>query len=91
MSRIELSRAHALSLADARARVEHVAEKLAERFDVEWAWAGNVLRFSRSGVDGEIAVERDQVQVTAQLGFLLSALKGPIQQEVERYLEREFG
>ena len=53
-------------------------------------WEGDVLHFSRSGVDGHIALEPENIHVTAQLGFLLSAMKGPIEQEIRRVLEEKF-
>ena len=61
-----------------------------ERFDVEYDWDGDVLNFARSGVDGRIALQPRQLHVTASLGFLLSALKGPIEAEIRRVLDEKF-
>ncbi|TXH70529.1 MAG: polyhydroxyalkanoic acid synthase [Lysobacteraceae bacterium] len=91
MSGIDIRHAHSLPMAKARKAVEEVAEKLAERFDVEYAWDGNTLNFNRSGVDGKIALAPKQLHVTAKLGFLLSALKGPIEHEIQRVLDERFG
>lgn len=77
--------------AKARKAVDDIARKLAERFDVEYGWDGDTLSFTRSGVDGRIALAADQLHVTAQLGFLLSALKGPIEAEIRRVLAERFG
>lgn len=79
-----------MPLAKARKAVEDVARKLAERFDVEYGWDGDTLNFARSGVDGKIALAPEQLHVTAQLGFLLSALKGPIEAEIRRVLDEKF-
>ena len=49
-----------------------------------------MLNFSRSGVDGHIKVNPKSIHVFADLGFFLSALKGPIETEIERYLDEEF-
>ena len=62
-----------------------------EKFDVEYGWEGNTLQFSRGGVDGHIAVGAKDIRVTAHLGFLLFAPKGPIEREIHRYLDEEFG
>ena len=91
MPSIDIKRSHARPLADARKKVQHVAEHLAEKFDVEWRWEGDVLHFQRSGVDGHIRVSAKQVHVTANLGFLLMALRGPVEREIHRYLDEEFG
>ncbi len=91
MSHIDIRRKHARPLKEARAAIERVAEHIAEKFDVEYGWNGNSMEFSRSGVDGHIAVSGKEVHVTATLGFLLGAIRGPIEREIQRYLEEEFG
>lgn len=90
MPGIDIRHQHSMPLAKARKAVEDVAKKLAERFDVEYDWDGDTLNFVRSGVDGKIALEPKQLHVTAQLGFLLSALKGPIESEIRRVLDERF-
>lgn len=91
MPGIDIRHAHSMPKAKARKAIEDVARKLAERFDIEYAWDGDVLNFNRSGVDGKIALEPKQLHVSAQLGFLLSALKGPIESEIRRVLDERFG
>ncbi|RNF83216.1 polyhydroxyalkanoic acid system family protein [Montanilutibacter psychrotolerans] len=91
MSHINIQHAHSLAPAKARAAVQEVAEKLAERFGMEYGWDGDTLNFARSGVDGHIALLPKQLHVTAKLGFLLGALKGPIESEIRRVLEERFG
>ena len=90
MAGIDIRHTHSLPLPKARKAVEQVARKLAERFDVEYGWDGDVLNFARSGVDGKIAILPKQLHVTASLGFLLSALKGPIEAEIRRVLDEKF-
>lgn len=91
MSHIDIRRKHSRPLKDARAAIERVAEHIAEKFDVEYGWNGNSMEFSRSGVDGHIAVTGKEIHVTAKLGFLLGAIRGPIEREILRYLDEEFG
>lgn len=90
MSHIAIDHAHTLSPAKARAVVDEVARKLQERFGVEHHWNGDLLHFTRSGVDGHIALQPGNVHVTAKLGFLLGALKGPIEAEIRRVLDERF-
>lgn len=91
MSGIDIRHNHSLPMTKARKAVEEVAEKLAERFDIEYEWDGDTLNFNRAGVDGKIALTPKQLHVTAKLGFLLSALKGPIEHEIKRVLDERFG
>ncbi|RDZ28347.1 polyhydroxyalkanoic acid system family protein [Lysobacter silvisoli] len=90
MSNIDIRHDHSLTHAKARKAVEEVAEKLAERFGIEYDWNGDILNFARSGVDGKIALGPKQLRVTASLGFLLGALKGPIESEIRRVLDERF-
>ena len=90
MSKIDISHPHSLPMTKARKSLDEVAAKLDERFGMSSRWEGDVLHFSRSGVDGHIALEPENIHVTAQLGFLLSAMKGSIEQEIRRVLEEKF-
>lgn len=90
MSDIDIHRTHRLPLKDARAKVEHIAERIAERFDVDYGWRGNTLEFTRSGVQGLIAVSSKDVRVTVRLGFLLFALKSAIEREIDKTIDEQF-
>lgn len=90
MAAIDIQHPHSLTMPKARKAVEDVAKKLAERFDISYLWEGDTLKFNRSGVDGRIALSPDQLHVTADLGFLLSAMRGPIETEIRRVLDERF-
>ena len=90
MSRIDIRHAHDLSKAKARKAIEEVAKKLAERFEMDWDWEGDILNFSRSGVDGHIALEPKALHVYAKLGFLTAMFKDPIENEIKRVLQERF-
>lgn len=91
MPSIDIQRAHSRPLPEARKSVQRVADHIAKKFDVACEWNGNTLNFSRSGVDGQIKVGARQVHVTAELGFLLMAIRGSVEREIHRYLDEEFG
>jgi putative polyhydroxyalkanoate system protein len=90
MSQIDIRHNHSMPAKKARKAMEDVAKKLSERFGMDYNWEGDTLHFSRSGVDGQIALEEDQLHVRAKLGFLLAAMKGPIEQEIRRVLTERF-
>ncbi|NZA26033.1 polyhydroxyalkanoic acid system family protein [Luteimonas sp. SJ-92] len=90
MSGIDIHHPHSLPMPEARARIDEVAQKLSERFGLECAWEGDSLGFERSGVQGRIDLAPDELHVTAKLGFLLSAMHGPIEGEIRRVLEEKF-
>ena len=90
MSRIDIRHAHSLPKAKARKAIEDVAKKLAEKFDMDYGWDGDILNFSRSGVDGHIALGPDDLHVHAKLGFLTAMFKEPIENEIKRVLQERF-
>lgn len=91
MSNIDIRHRHNRPLAEARAAVERVAAHIAEKFQVDYGWEGNELVFDRHGVHGRIHLSGQEIHVTAHLGFLLGMLRGPIEGEIRRYLDEEFG
>ncbi|HEX7339274.1 MAG TPA: polyhydroxyalkanoic acid system family protein [Rhodanobacteraceae bacterium] len=90
MSRIAISRQHTLSPDQARSVIEHIADSLQRKFGVTPRWDGDTLHFSRSGVDGAIALGDGQVDINATLGLLLSPLKPTVEAEIQRKLDEYF-
>ena len=90
MASIEITRNHSKPLKDAKKAVERVAQHIAEKFDVEYDWSGNTLNFSRTGVDGHIAVSAKQIHVSVNLSFMLMMIKSSVDREIHRYLDEEF-
>ncbi len=86
-----MHRKHALGVAKAKKAVDKVAKHIRERFEIEAEWNRNTLEFSRTGVEGEIAVTVDSVSVHADISWLLLPIKSAIEQEISRYLDQEFG
>jgi putative polyhydroxyalkanoate system protein len=91
MSTIELKRDHALGLKKAKAAAQRVADEMEREFGMDCEWDGNVLRFQRTGVSGELVVQRAHVEVHAKLGFLLAAFKGRIEETIHRNFDEYFG
>ncbi|MDT8319214.1 MAG: polyhydroxyalkanoic acid system family protein [Xanthomonadales bacterium] len=91
MSRIDLSAHHSMSHAEAQGAADDLANDLAAKFDIDYGWENDTIHFERSGVQGRITVQEKEIRVQAELGLLLSFLKGRIEEEVVRYLESHFG
>lgn len=91
MSTIDIRHPHSLPPQEAHEAVQRLAEMLSERFGARYAWQGDTLRFERSGIDGMVQLAPGMLHLTAKLGFMLSAMKGPIEQEIRRVLDQRFG
>ena len=90
MASIDIRHPHDLPKDKAKKAIDEVAKKLAERFRMECAWDGDVLHFTRSGVEGQIALGKDDLHVHAKLGFLTAMFKDPIENEIKRVLKERF-
>ena len=91
MSEIHIHRHHHLGLAAARKIAFRWAEQAEEEFGMECTYAegedGDEVCFSRSGVQGTLAVTADDFELQAKLGFLLGAFKDRIESEIIRNLD----
>jgi len=91
MSTIDLRRDHRLGMRKARAAAQRVAAEMERDFGMTSEWHGNVLRFTRTGVTGELKVAKDHIELHAKLGFLLAAFKGRIEDQLHRNFDEYFG
>ncbi|MBS0583595.1 MAG: polyhydroxyalkanoic acid system family protein [Proteobacteria bacterium] len=88
MPSIDIRRKHHHSLKEAKAAVKKTAAAIGKKFGIESAWQGNTLHFERPGASGKIHVTEKEVHVTAELGFLLGALKPLIEKEIQGHLDK---
>ena len=91
MSTIDIHAHHNLSHEDALNAADELSCDLSEKFGIDYGWEDEVIHFERPGVHGQILVQDSELRIQAKLGFMLMMLKGPIEQEIERYLEEHFG
>lgn len=90
MNTIEINHKHTLSLDQARSLAEELAEELAQEHRLDYEWEDNSLFFSRTGVTGQIDVSHESIDIYAKLNWLLTALRGTIEQEIHNVLGRHF-
>ncbi len=90
MSDIDIHHPHTMPHREARDAVQEIADKLTERFGVACRWDQDNLHFDRAGIQGQISLLPAQLHVTAVLGFLFAAMRGPIEAELRRVLDKRF-
>ena len=95
MPELNIERIHTLGLNGARA----VAERWREQAEQEWGMAcesepgesEDRMRFSRSGVSGELVVTDTRFDLQLKLGFLLGAYSGKIEEKIKANLDELLG
>jgi putative polyhydroxyalkanoate system protein len=90
LASINIKRRHSLGQKEARKAAETIARDLKGRFNLDYAWEGDHIAFQRPGVSGTLHVGKNEVRLDAELSFLLSALKSPIEQAIHRELDALF-
>jgi putative polyhydroxyalkanoate system protein len=91
MPAISIKRRHKLEHKKAKAAAEKIARDLNKRFDLAYEWDGDQIEFERPGLSGSLHVGKTDVRLEVELSFLLFALKGPIEQEINNQLDALFG
>lgn len=90
MAEISIVHQHALTPKKARDAAQKVADQIAAEYDLEVEWEGDVLYFERSGVQGSMTLEKQQVQMVIKLGFLMSVFAPAIEAKVTENMKKVF-
>lgn len=90
MADIDIRRSHDLGLKAARKAADQMAEDLAGKFGLSGGWTGNTHHFDRPGVTGSLHLTEKELHLTVKLGFLLKAMRGPLEAAIVRELDSLF-
>lgn len=88
MAVIDVHRPHSLDKEHAREAAETLAKDLSQQFDVNYQWDGDVLRFKRSGVKGQLNIDHADLHIHLELGMMLRPFKSRIEQEIHSQLDQ---
>lgn len=89
MPKISISRNHSLSPALIKQRIVDLGEKLQAKYQAKTSWDGDkTMNVKGPGVEGKLAIADNKVDVNLDLGFLLSPMKGKIEEALTKELER---
>lgn len=90
MADIHIVQPHALSLEQAKIAASQVTEKLSREYQLACRWDGDILRFKRSGVAGELVLTDGQAAVDVRLGFLMGAFAPAIREKLRTSMKKVF-
>ncbi len=84
MPDIEIVKPHTLTIAKAKAAVQHAIDELGGEYNLKSEWHGHMLHIHRSGVEGEVQVTGSEIRIDITLGFLLKPFKAKLVDHIER-------
>ena len=89
MPKINLSRNHSLEPAVIKERLSKLGDKLQEKYQAKTSWTDdNTLKVKGTGVDGKLVISASKVDVNLDIGFMLSPLKGKIEESLGKELDK---
>lgn len=86
---MRIRRNHNLGIEEARKRADLIARDLQGQFSLRSDWRGDALHVKGNGVDGELRVTEDMIELNVRLGFALKLMEGPIRSAIESTIDEE--
>ena len=88
MAAIHVTQAYTMSHADLKQGLDELAEKLDEQYQLNCDWnSDDCMDIRRSGIDGQLTVGKQEIELTLNLGMLMSAFKGVIEREILTFID----
>ena len=95
MPDIHIERNHTLGLPAAREVARRWVQQAEQDYGLECSYAegerGDVAKFARAGIDGNVEVTADSLTLTATLGFLFASFSEQIEQRLNQSLDKLLG
>lgn len=82
-----IRRSHQLGIEEARSRASEIAEHLDRQFSLTSNWQGDRLLVRGNGVNGQLAVAEESIELEVRLGFALKLMEGPIRAAIEATMD----
>ena len=91
MAKIEVSRPHGLSPAEAKQKTEILVDQLQVKYRLTGSWLDeDRYQFKATGAKGEVRLAPQTISVRVELSILLSALKSKVEKKILDVLDKEF-
>ncbi len=89
MSSIEISKAFTMPREELRDQLDDLAQQLGQDLQLECKWlSDDCLDFRRSGVDGQINIDDEEIELTVTLGVLMEFFSGKIEREIRDFIDQ---
>jgi len=85
---VRISRQHSLGQAEARKRVEQIADDMAGDFNLRTEWQDHSMKIKGPGVTGQIDISEHSIDVNVNLGFTMMLLEGTIRSTIEDKMDK---
>ncbi len=91
MNTISISHKHNNTKENACSKAENLLEELANKYGLSIETDGDGdIKFSGSGISGDVQICDNEINLNAKLGFFMSAMKPVISNEISNKLDEYF-
>ena len=84
---MRIRRSHHLGIEEARSRADEIAEHLQRQFSLTSRWQDDRLIVSGNGVNGQLTVAEEIIELEVRLGFALKLMEGSIRSAIEATMD----
>lgn len=92
MPRINIEQPHSLSAADAKVKLDQLGQDLSSKYGLAVSWPKDTeAKVERTGAKGIIRIDPAKILVDLDLSFVLSPMKGQIEDKIREELRKLFG
>ena len=84
---MKIRRSHQLGIKEARSRANQIAGHLERQYSLTSTWHGDYLVVNGNGVNGQLVVAEESIELEVKLGFALKLMEGPIRSAIENTID----
>lgn len=88
MPAIHVTQAYTMPPAELKQGLDELAEKLGQQYQLNCDWeSDDCMGIRRSGINGQLTVGQQEIELTLNLGILMSAFSGVIEREITTFID----
>ncbi len=88
MASINISHHFTMPVDALKSQLDTLATEMASKYQLQCQWKSDqCLTFKRSGANGKIIVEGNELLITMTLGFVMGAFKSVIEKDTRKFLD----
>jgi putative polyhydroxyalkanoate system protein len=88
MTAIHMSRPYTMPFEELKEGLDELADKLGEHYQLDCGWESDeCLAFSRNGLNGQLSVDGETIDLSLKLGMLMSPFKSVIEREISAFMD----
>lgn len=89
MSRISINKEFTMSRESLEEELNRLADELGREYQLNCEWlSDDCLEFKRSGINGQINIADEEVNLDIELGMLMTVFRDSIEKEVMAFMDQ---